>query len=81
MPNISVEFAEDKKIVRYPDGSVGEYPKAKIESHRQELIKRKEAIEKQIADLDKDLSGIEIAKVEAAEKAKRKEPDGQGQLG
>ncbi len=66
MTNITVEFKEEKKIVRYPDGSVGEYTKARIESHRQELLRRKQAIEKQIADLDKDLGDIETAKVEAA---------------
>lgn len=81
MANISVEFVEDKKIVRYPDGAVGEYPKAKIESHRQELVKRKEAIEKQIADMDKDLGGIEVAKAQAIEKAKGTIADGQEQLG
>ena len=63
---LNVEFSGEKKIVRYPDGTVGEYPKARIESHRQELFKRKEEIEKQITDLDKDLGDIETAKVEAA---------------
>lgn len=63
---LSVEFSEEKKVVRYPDGTVGEYPKARIESHRHELFKRKQDIEKQIADLDKDLGDIETAKVEAA---------------
>jgi hypothetical protein len=66
MSNITVEFKEEKKIVRFPDGSSSEYPKAKIEGHKQELIKRKQLIERQIADLDKDLGDIETAKVEAA---------------
>jgi len=66
MPNITVEFNEEKKIVRFPDGSVAEYPKAKIEGHKQELIKRKQLIERQIADLDKDLSDIEAAKIKPA---------------
>ena len=63
MPNIIVEFKEEKKIVQYPDGKVAEYPKAKIQTHRQELVKRKQLIERQIADLDQDLSDIEAAKV------------------
>ena len=67
MSNITVEFKDEKKIVQYPDGKVAEYPKAKIQSHRQELIKRKQLIERQIADLDKDLSDIEAAKVKPAE--------------
>ena len=67
MPNITVEFKEEKKIVQYPDGKVAEYPKAKIQTHRQELIKRKQLIERQIADLDKDLSDIEAAKVKPVE--------------
>ena len=66
MPNITVEFTEDKKVVRYSDGSVGEYPKDRIENHKQELLKRKQLIDRQIADLDKDLGDIETAKVEAA---------------
>lgn len=74
---LSVEFSEEKKIVRYPDGTVGEYPKTRIESHRQELFKRKQEIEKQIADLDKDLGDIEIAKVEAA----KVKPAGEETLG
>ena len=41
---LSVEFSEEKKVVRYPDGTVGEYPKARIESHRHELFKRKQDI-------------------------------------
>ena len=65
MANITVEFKDEKKIVRFPDGSSAEYPKAKIEGHKQELIKRKQLIERQIADLDKDLGDIETAKVEA----------------
>jgi len=67
MPNITVEFNEEKKIVRFPDGSAAEYPKAKIEGHKQELIKRKQLLERQIVDLDKDLSDIEAAKVKPAE--------------
>ena len=63
MPNITVEFKEEKKIVAYPDGKIAEYPKAKIQEHRQELVKRKQLIERQIADMDKDLSDIEAAKV------------------
>ena len=63
MPNIIVEFREEKKIVQYPDGKVAEYPKAKIQTYRQELVKRKQLIERQIADLNQDLSGIEAAKV------------------
>ena len=70
MPNITVEFKEEKKIVQYPDGKVAEYPKAKIQEHRQELVKRKQLIERQIADLDQDLSGIEAAKVKPAEEEK-----------
>lgn len=65
MANITVEFKEDKKVVRYPDGSSAEYPKSKIEGHKQELIKRKQMIERQIADLDKDLGDIDTAKAEA----------------
>ena len=67
MPNITVEFKDEKKVVQYPDGKVAEYPKAKIQSHRQELIKHKQLIERQIADLDKDLSDIEAAKVKPVE--------------
>jgi hypothetical protein len=63
MANITVEFKDEKKIVTYPDGKISEYPKTKIESHKQELIKRKQLIDRQIADLDKDLSDIEAAKV------------------
>ena len=70
MPNITVEFKDEKKIVQYPDGKVAEYPKAKIQAHRQELVKRKQLIERQIADLDQDLSGIEAAKVKPAEEEK-----------
>ena len=64
---LNVEFNGEKKVVRYPDGTVGEYPKARIESHRQELFRRKQEIEKQIADHDKDLSDIETAKVKPSE--------------
>ena len=67
MPNITVEFKDEKKVVQYPDGKIAEYPKAKIQTHRQELIKRKQLIERQIADLDKDLSDIEAAKVKPVE--------------
>ena len=70
MPNITVEFKDEKKIVQYPDGKVAEYPKAKIQTHWQELVKRKQLIERQIADLDQDLSGIEAAKVKPAEEEK-----------
>ena len=77
MANITVEFKDEKKIVRFPDGSAAEYPKAKIEGHRQELIKRKQLIERQIADLDKDLGDIETAKVEAA----KVKPAGEENLG
>ena len=63
MSNITVEFRDEKKIVQYPDGKVAEYPKAKIQTHRQELVKRKQLIERQIADMDKDLSDIEAAKI------------------
>lgn len=66
MPNITVEFKEEKKVVQYPDGKVVEYPKAKIQGHRQELVKRKQLIERQIADMDKDLIDIEAVKIKPA---------------
>jgi len=67
--NITVEFTHEKKVVRYPDGKVGEYPKEKIQGHRQELLKRKEILDRQIAELDKDLGDIEVEKVKKAGEA------------
>jgi len=63
MANITVEFTDKKKIVRYHDGKSSEYPVEKIHGHRQELVKRKEMLERQIADIDKDLSGIDAERV------------------
>lgn len=65
MANITVEFTDKKKIVRHPDGKVSEYPVENIQGFRQGLVSRKEMIERQIADIDKDLVSID------AEKAKK----------
>ena len=74
---LNVEFRDEKKIVTHPNGSVSEYPKAVLENHKQHLLERKQMLEDQIAGIDKDLSDIETAKVEAA----KDKPAGEENLG
>lgn len=64
MANIKVEFKDEKKIVEYPDGKKAEYPKARIEAHRVHLLKQKQMIDKQIADIDKDLADVAASKAQ-----------------
>ena len=60
---VQVEYRDNKKIVTHPNGVISEYPKAVLESFKQQMLKQKQTFDAQIAAIDSDLAGIEAAKV------------------
>ena len=63
---VKVEYRDDKKIVTHPNGVVSEYPRAVLESFKQQMVKQRQMFEDQIVAVDKDLAEIDAAKVPAA---------------
>ncbi len=63
---VQVEYRDNKKIVTHPNGVISEYPKAVLESFKQQMLKQKQTFDAQIAAIDSDLAGIEAAKVPVA---------------
>jgi len=59
---ITIEFKDGKKIITHPNGSIKEYTRADAEKHKDYLLRMRGDIDRQIARVDEDLSGIDKSK-------------------
>jgi hypothetical protein len=64
MPTLmTVEFKEEKMIIKHPSGVVCEYSKEHIADRRAQLVKERDRIDVMIADTDKDIQDCIASKV------------------
>jgi hypothetical protein len=68
----NISYKAGKKVVKMPDGKERELSKEEVESYRQYLVRRKEAVDRQIGQIDADL-----VQMEKSIKIKQKEKGGE----
>lgn len=59
---MTVEFKDEKMIIKHPSGVVSEYTKEHIADRRDQLIKERDRIDAMIADTDKNIQDCTAAK-------------------
>lgn len=57
---MTITFEKGLKVIIHPSGVISKYDKVDIQNFKDELIKEKENIDKQIKELDRDLININL---------------------